>query len=62
MLDGISNRLERYLDLVSTRQQLVSSNIANADTPGYKTRDIDFGTELRNATSSGGRPISWNRS
>jgi flagellar basal-body rod protein FlgB len=30
------------MDLVSTRQKLVASNIANADTPGYKTQDIDF--------------------
>lgn len=30
------------MDLLSTREKLVASNIANADTPGYKTRDIDF--------------------
>lgn len=37
------------MDLLSARQKLVASNIANADTPGYKTRDIDFHTEFRNA-------------
>ena len=42
VLDGIANQLERYMDLLSARQRLVASNIANADTPGYKTRDIDF--------------------
>ena len=42
MLEGIGNNLQRYMDLLSTRQKLVASNIANADTPGYKTRDIDF--------------------
>ena len=36
------------MDLVSARQKLVVSNIANADTPGYKTQDIDFQTEFRN--------------
>jgi len=46
MLDPISNRLERYMDLLSTRQKLVASNIANADTPGYRTRDIDFNFEF----------------
>jgi len=34
------------LDLLSMRQQLVASNIANLDTPGYRTRDIDFHFEF----------------
>lgn len=42
MLDPIAGRLEHYLDLLAARQRLVTSNIANADTPGYRTRDIDF--------------------
>jgi flagellar basal-body rod protein FlgB len=41
------------MDLLSTRQRLVASNIANSDTPGYQTRDIDFQSELR---SAGGGP------
>ena len=49
MLDPLSSNLERYMDLLSARQKLVASNVANADTPGYKTRDIDFQTEFRNA-------------
>ena len=54
MLDSISGQLERYMDLLSARQKLVASNIANADTPGYHTQDIDFQAELRNA--AGGPP------
>jgi len=54
MLDGVSPQLERYLDLLSARQKLVASNIANADTPGYRTQDIDFQAEFRSA--SGGAP------
>jgi len=46
MLDGLTGNLERYLDLLSARQKLVASNIANADTPGYKTQDIDFQFEF----------------
>ncbi len=57
MLDPISSNLEHYLTLVSTRQRLVASNIANADTPGFKTKDIDFDSELRNALS-GTSPVS----
>jgi len=41
------NTLSRALDLTSLRQRLVSENIANTDTPGYKTRDIDFRSELQ---------------
>jgi len=41
--------LERYLDVSSMRQTLVSTNLANVDTPGYHTRDVDFRGELRRA-------------
>jgi flagellar basal-body rod protein FlgB len=54
MLQPIAGQLERYMDLLSARQKLVASNIANADTPGYHTQDIDFQTEFLNAT--GGPP------
>lgn len=37
------------MDLLSARQKVVVSNIANADTPGYRTKDIDFQGELRSA-------------
>ncbi len=55
MLDPIQNRMEQYLDLLSARQKLVTSNVANLDTPGYKTRDIDFQFEFE-AQLSGGSP------
>ena len=42
-------RVEQYLDLVAFRQELISSNIANVDTPGYRTKDIDFQGELARA-------------
>ena len=37
------------MDLLSARQKLAASNIANADTPGYRTRDVDFQAELSSA-------------
>jgi len=37
------------MDLLSARQKLVASNIANADTPGFHTGDIDFQSEFQNA-------------
>jgi flagellar basal-body rod protein FlgB len=48
-LDSLSQNLESYLDLLSARQKLVAGNLANADTPGYKTQDLDFAAELRRA-------------
>lgn len=45
-MDATTSNLQRYLDLLSARQKLVTSNIANADTPGYKTQDIDFQFEF----------------
>jgi flagellar basal-body rod protein FlgB len=51
MLDPLAGQLEHYMDLLSTRQKLVASNIANADTPGYRTQDIDFQAEFQNALS-----------
>jgi flagellar basal-body rod protein FlgB len=37
------------LEVRSQRMGLLASNIANAATPGYKARDIDFGAALRRA-------------
>ena len=51
MLDRLAGDLERYLDLLSVRQKLVASNIANAETPGYRTQDIDFQMEFQHALS-----------
>jgi flagellar basal-body rod protein FlgB len=50
MLDPVAGSLEKYMDLLATRQRLVASNIANAETPGYKTKDIDFSREFRSLT------------
>jgi len=52
MLEGLGGTLEHYMDLLSTRQKLVASNLANADTPGYKARDIDFKREFELQTGA----------
>jgi len=41
--------LQRYLDVTSMRETLVTTNLANVDTPGYHTRDVDFRGELQRA-------------
>ena len=42
------------LDVRAYRQELLSSNIANADTPGYKARDVDFSSALSSALRQSG--------
>jgi flagellar basal-body rod protein FlgB len=44
--------LERFLDVSVLRHSLISSNLANIDTPGYRTHDIDFAAEMRRAEGS----------
>ena len=53
MLDPVQANLEHYMDLLGTRQKLVASNIANANTPGYRTRDMDFHFEFMSRAESG---------
>ena len=52
MLDPIANKLSQYMDLLSARQKLVATNIANVDTPNYRTQDIDFASALQSAINT----------
>jgi len=47
------NLLEKALDVTSQRHKLVVANMANIDTPGYHTQDLDFRSELRRAVADG---------
>ena len=42
----LSDALGRYLDLTSEQMKLTASNMANVDTPGYKTQGFDFEQEF----------------
>ena len=48
-LDDAFRFQQQALGLLSRRQDILASNIANADTPGYQARDIDFTQQLKNA-------------
>ncbi|WAC72500.1 flagellar basal body rod protein FlgB [Roseateles sp. SL47] len=50
-LTDAMNFQAQALTLRAERQRLLASNIANADTPGYQSRDLDFAKALREATS-----------
>ena len=43
---------EHALKVRTQRAELLASNIANADTPGYKAQDLDFKSALKNAQES----------
>ena len=48
-LDEVLRFQQTALSFRSARQELLASNIANADTPNYKARDIDFAGALKTA-------------
>ncbi len=49
LLDNYMRVNETAINLRAQRQELLASNIANADTPNYKARDIDFSKAMDNA-------------
>ncbi|HCD51315.1 MAG TPA: flagellar basal body rod protein FlgB [Balneolaceae bacterium] len=49
-----SQVLNNAMDAYSLRQKITATNIANADTPGYTRREVNFENELQQAQSSGG--------
>jgi flagellar basal-body rod protein FlgB len=48
----------RALSISNQRLELLADNVANADTPGYKARDIDFRTAMQSAGSGGNLGLS----
>ena len=48
------NTLQGYLKLITDRQQMIVSNMANVDTPGYHTKDVDFKSAMRQVMNEGG--------
>lgn len=53
-LDSALGISPQVLALRAQRTELLSANIANADTPGYKARDIDFRAAMRSALGEQG--------
>ena len=46
------NVMDKTLDAAWTRNEVISNNLANVDTPGYKRQDVSFEDELRHALGS----------
>jgi flagellar basal-body rod protein FlgB len=47
----MGEKAARYLDLAADQAKLTAANMANIDTPGFKTLGMDFGAEMRKALS-----------
>lgn len=61
MLDRLNEDFrffQQSLGLRAQRQEVLSSNIANADTPGYKARDVDFASSLAGALKRTSAPAA----
>lgn len=56
MLDKLDAALrfqQEALNLRARRQEILAANIANADTPGFQARDIDFASEMKKVMARG---------
>lgn len=56
LVDPTQHLLERALDGLSRRQQLIAANLANIDTPGYRPMSVDFESALRAELAGAGMP------
>jgi flagellar basal-body rod protein FlgB len=46
---SLLNLLQGYLNVATDRQQVITANMANVDTPGYHARDVNFQAALQQA-------------
>src|SRR4051812_49103371 len=53
--DPVIGALNTSLNLRTVNQNVITSNIANADTPGYKAQTVEFETAFREALGTDGK-------
>jgi flagellar basal-body rod protein FlgB len=56
LFDTTQLGLERAISGAAQRQTALAANLANANTPGYKPKDVDFHSALRSAFAAGAGP------
>ncbi len=56
--DNVTSLLQTFLDVQSRRSQVIAGNIANADTPGYVAKELDFADYLSEAARQSSLPLS----
>jgi len=57
-IDNTALLLKKSLDLRAQNQKIIASNIANAQTPGYAAKRLEFETSLRQAVDSKGQGLA----
>ena len=56
--DNVTNLLQTFLDVQSRRAEVTAGNIANADTVGYRAKELKFDEYLRDAAEQSSLPLS----
>ena len=51
----VPSSLERFLEVTGDREQTIAANMANVDTPGYRTKDVNFAQTLSRASLESGQ-------
>jgi len=54
--DDVSVLNSKLMEFAQERQKVIANNMANADTPGYIKRDLDFQARLKQVLEDGDRP------
>jgi flagellar basal-body rod protein FlgB len=54
LFDATTARLERAMDVRLVRHNVLASNVANVDTPGYAPKDLDFRAAFAEIAAAGG--------
>jgi flagellar basal-body rod protein FlgB len=52
----LADQLTRYMDLAAAQLKATATNMANVDTPGFRTVGFDFEAEMRRALRGQGMP------
>jgi flagellar basal-body rod protein FlgB len=56
-LDRLTGFHQKAIDLRTQKMEIISGNLANANTPGYKARGLDFQSAMKSATSRSGQSL-----
>jgi flagellar basal-body rod protein FlgB len=57
LFDSTSNLLVKTAQLRSHKAEVIASNIANLDTPGYKAKNFEFSKQLQAASATATNPL-----
>ncbi len=55
--DSHALRLGRLMDVATLKAQVIAGNLANQDTPGYRSRSVDFEAAFQDAVNNGQDPL-----